>query len=249
VTGLLIVNADDWGHRREVTDAILRCHRVGAITATTAMVHMEDTERAAALAGEARLPTGLHLNLTRPYTSRGAPSNVRERQARLAEHFAPRWRRFAYEPQVGRLVADCVRDQLEAFQCTYGIAPDHVDGHHHIQAVPTVFFSPGLAGVRRLRPAHTFVRGERRMVNRLAHGALNAMIRRRFDTPHRFISLRDLHPDLGGRGVIVGLADAATTSVEVMVHPGRNDEQAVLLRRDWAMALARYRTGSYEHLK
>jgi predicted glycoside hydrolase/deacetylase ChbG (UPF0249 family) len=57
------VNADDWGGYPEMTDATLRCFQAGAISSTTAMVYMRDSERAAELARASGIPTGLHLNL------------------------------------------------------------------------------------------------------------------------------------------------------------------------------------------
>lgn len=79
--GLLVVNADDWGGFREGTDAIEDCFAIGAISSTTAMVHMADSRRAAELALERARPTGLHLNLTQPYDAPTVPAPVRERQS------------------------------------------------------------------------------------------------------------------------------------------------------------------------
>jgi YdjC-like protein len=82
---VLIVNADDLGCAVSATDAILTCHREGAITSATAMVYMEDSDRAARLAVDQRLPVGLHINLTTPFTDRSVPYTVRERQARMID--------------------------------------------------------------------------------------------------------------------------------------------------------------------
>jgi predicted glycoside hydrolase/deacetylase ChbG (UPF0249 family) len=46
--GLLIVNADDFGLRPDVTDAIIDVYRAARITSATAMVYMQDGARAAA---------------------------------------------------------------------------------------------------------------------------------------------------------------------------------------------------------
>src|SRR5579863_5715924 len=63
-TGLLIINADDWGVNREATDRTLDCVLRKTVSSASAMVFMEDSERAAQLALEAGVDTGLHLNLT-----------------------------------------------------------------------------------------------------------------------------------------------------------------------------------------
>src|SRR5437762_3797838 len=49
-TGLLIVNADDWGRDLYTTGRILDCCARGVVSSVSAMVFMEDSERAAAMA-------------------------------------------------------------------------------------------------------------------------------------------------------------------------------------------------------
>src|ERR1700710_640786 len=50
MSGLLIVNADDWGGERRSTEAIQEAFDAGRVTSTTAMVYMEDSGRAAEIA-------------------------------------------------------------------------------------------------------------------------------------------------------------------------------------------------------
>ncbi|PYL02866.1 MAG: chitooligosaccharide deacetylase, partial [Verrucomicrobia bacterium] len=66
---MLIINADDWGCSVAETDAALRCYKGGRITSVSAMVFMEDSERAAELAKENELDVGLHLNFTDKFTA------------------------------------------------------------------------------------------------------------------------------------------------------------------------------------
>ena len=46
----VIVNADDWGRDNATTDRCLDCFLLGAVSSVSAMVFMEDSERAAHLA-------------------------------------------------------------------------------------------------------------------------------------------------------------------------------------------------------
>ena len=93
MTGLLIVNADDWGADAAGTERIERAFAAGAITSTTAMVHMSGSAAGAGLAAERGRPTGLHLNLTEPFDGPGVPPAVRERQRRACALLAPLPRR------------------------------------------------------------------------------------------------------------------------------------------------------------
>ena len=67
---MLIVNADDWGGWKSATDAALACYKAGRINSVSAMVFMEDSERAAELAQADGLDVGLHLNFTTPFETR-----------------------------------------------------------------------------------------------------------------------------------------------------------------------------------
>src|SRR5580704_8891452 len=64
--GLLILNADDWGRDRETTERIFDCVRRGTVSSVSAMVFMQDSERAAGIAREANVDAGLHMNFTTP---------------------------------------------------------------------------------------------------------------------------------------------------------------------------------------
>jgi chitin disaccharide deacetylase len=248
---MLIVNADDWGLREEVTDAILTCWRAGAISAASGMTLMADSRRAAALAAESRLPLGLHLNLTTPFTGKDVASDRRLRQGRACEYFAgPRRRRFVFDPRARPLLERCVSDQIEGFTEEYGAAPAHADGHEHIHVCPTVFSTRTLGSLRSLRAAHSFPRGRSSYPKRLHRAALNWCVRRRFDAV-RFLSLRDLHPDLGGSGLDRELKAAGEggRDVELMVHPAWDDERRVLLSTGWRETLSRLELGSHADLR
>ncbi|MGA1979126.1 MAG: ChbG/HpnK family deacetylase [Sedimentisphaerales bacterium] len=61
----LIVNADDFGFTKAITDAIIDCHSNGIVTSTTLMSNMPFAEYAASKAKDfPELSVGLHLNLT-----------------------------------------------------------------------------------------------------------------------------------------------------------------------------------------
>ena len=73
---MLIINADDWGRSAAETDAALRCYKAGRVTSVSAMVFMEDSERAAELAKENELDVGLHLNFAEPFTGSNHPAEA-----------------------------------------------------------------------------------------------------------------------------------------------------------------------------
>jgi chitin disaccharide deacetylase len=249
--GLLIVNADDLGRTQQETDAIVACWRAGRVSSATHMVWMDDSSRAAGLASEAGLPTGLHLNLARNYTAADAPAGARERQARLVRHLRvgeSRVRPLVYDPRLRGTVNDVIADQLAAFRALYGREPTHVDGHHHSHLVPNAVLSRSLARGTRMRRAFTFLPGERAAPSRALRRARNALVAGRFQTTDWLFDLRELHPALGGSGLDDKLELARSASVEVMAHPGLADEYELLMGEEWRLALEGLRRGSFAAL-
>jgi predicted glycoside hydrolase/deacetylase ChbG (UPF0249 family) len=245
---MLIVNADDWGLRSEVTDAIMECWESGAITSASAMVHMADSARAFDLAAGRELPLGLHLNLTTPFTAADVEPDRLMRQRRAVAYFAAsNRRRIVFDLLARGLLDACVSDQLDAFAESRGTAAAHADGHQHVQVCPTVLSTRSLGRVESLRRAHSFVAGRRSSAKRAYRGVVNLLVRGRFRSMP-FVSLRDLHPALGGVGLdgLVRLARAA--DVEVMVHPAWEDEREVLLSSAWRQLLEELPTGSHADL-
>ena len=165
--GLLVVNADDWGAEWATTDAILSCFQAGAISSATAMVFMDDSHRAAALARAHGLPVGLHLNLTMTYTDTQSSALAKEQQARLAELYATASRPHrSLHPLALHLVRDCVEDQLQEFHRIYGGPPTHIDGHDHAHLSTNVLLSRALPRGIRLRRAQNWPRARLKPSNR-----------------------------------------------------------------------------------
>jgi chitin disaccharide deacetylase len=249
---LLIVNADDWGGIREATDAIDGCFDAGAISSATAMVHMPDSRRAADVARERGRPVGLHLNLTHAFESAEVPPAVRERQRRACAHFADlnrrRWR-LSPDVRVHRLVADCIRDQLEEFWERYGREPTHVDSHHHVHVCFDVLVSRAMTSGCRVRqtlspaPSAAHV-GPARLARRAKH----ELLARRFVTTARFWRPSELHGGEGAVAIAQAAACALEHPVEVMVHPSFQADLAVLRSDAWLEALRGAPLGPYSSL-
>jgi hypothetical protein len=64
----VFVNADDWGMDVDTTNRSLDCALQGTISSVSAMVFMEDSERAALLAQQHKVEAGIHLNFTKTFS-------------------------------------------------------------------------------------------------------------------------------------------------------------------------------------
>ena len=237
---MLIVNADDFGVSPSASDPTILLFAQGALSSASAMVGMRDTARAASLARECGLPTGLHLNLTLPFAEPTVPAPARERQRRLTEAFGREsWRERGGRDPDGRLIADAIEDQLERFRDAFG-EPTHLDGHHHVHVHPAVLeqLPPELLTRPILSvPARACAERSARVRDRPGRAA----------GPDLCFALGHVHPALGGDG-LQALEHARERSLEIMAHPQQERERLALESAAWRQALAALRVGSYADL-
>jgi len=152
----LIINADDYGLSRGITEGILLTHRKGLLTSASLMVNQPATEYAVRKAPEApQLGIGIHLNLTE-----GKPVLPKERVPTLVnpagEFPGPaemgrrllRWRASTAEIEAE------FRAQIRLMK-SLGLVPTHADSHHRIHMYPAAaraFFKAVTSeGIRRAR--------------------------------------------------------------------------------------------------
>jgi predicted glycoside hydrolase/deacetylase ChbG (UPF0249 family) len=247
--GVLIVNADDLGLDEANTDAILECFRAEAISSATAMVWMEDSDRAAEIALRDGLPVGLHLNLIEPFSAAEVPEPVAATQRRVADRLrtggvgAQLYHR-AWAADFERAIAD----QLSRFRELYGREPTHVDGHQHSHLAFNALLSRALGSVRRCRRPANRTPYESPGHKRAARAALSRLVRLRFVTTDWCFSAHALDPGLGGAGLDDVLERSSLGSIELFVHPGYPRELARLRSADWRERLGGRKLGTYEDL-
>jgi glycosyltransferase involved in cell wall biosynthesis/predicted glycoside hydrolase/deacetylase ChbG (UPF0249 family) len=223
---IVILNADDWGWNVEATNRILECIRRESVSSVSAMVFMEASERAAALAREFNVDAGLHLNFTTPFSGRLVPPPLLEHQARITSFLrSHRYSPILFEPTLMNSFDYVVRRQYEEYERNYGAAPHRIDGHHHMHLCTNVLLqgllTPGVIVRRNL----SFAQGEKRRVNRWFRSVEDALLARRHRTTDYFFDLLPL--DIGRMKGICELA--RHHNVEIETHPARADEHRFLV--------------------
>ena len=154
----LIINADDFGWSRGITDGILLAHEEGVVTSTTLMANQVASEYALEQASRApQLGIGIHLRLCD-----GAPVLPSREVRSLVDQEGTFYsivelRRRLWQRKVLRAEIETeFRAQIRWLK-DRGVNPTHADSHHHIHVHPYVagpFCRALLAeGVRRARPA------------------------------------------------------------------------------------------------
>jgi predicted glycoside hydrolase/deacetylase ChbG (UPF0249 family) len=223
---LLIVNADDWGRDRDTTDRTLDCIRAGAVSSVSAMVYMDDSRRAADLARQGGIDTGLHLNFTTPFTGTRVPAQLRDAQERVARFL--RRGRFAsvmFHPGLAPCFTRVANAQLEEFERCYGAPPARIDGHHHMHLCSNVLLARLLPAGTVVRRNFSFAPGEKSILNRGYRGLVDRLLARRHSMTDFLFSLPPLEPASRLERIFALARDYV---VEVETHPVRPDEYRFL---------------------
>ncbi len=224
--GLLIINADDWGRDRETTERTLDCVFRGAVSSVSAMVFMEDSERAAAIAREQGIEAALHLNFTTPFSAPGCPTRLVERQRELVAYLRRHpLARAVFHPGLVRSFEYVVTVQLDEFRRLYRSDPERIDGHHHMHLCANVLFQRLLPPGTIVRRYFSFEPGEKRFRNSLYRQFTRLMLARRHRTTDSFFSLSPLEPPARLQRIF---SLASKYVVEVETHPINPDEYGFL---------------------
>ena len=228
----LIVNADDWGRDVFTTDRILDCLLHGAISSASAMVFMEDSARAADLARQYGVDTGLHLNLTLPFSARPRLDRLMEYQEQIgrflsSHRFAP----ILYHRRLVSLFEYVVKAQIEEYERLYGVPVGRIDGHHHMHLARNVLVQELLPEGIIVRRNLTFRKGEKGYFNRIYRHRQDAALARRHRMADFFFDLHPVEP-LERLKEICSLAGGC--NIEIETHPIRDAEYKFLVNCELA---------------
>jgi predicted glycoside hydrolase/deacetylase ChbG (UPF0249 family) len=245
-SGALIVNADDWGRDTANTDRILDCYRVGAIWSVSAMVFMQDSERAAQIALELGIDAGLHLNFTSPFSAPGVSSELLVHHERVAAYLRRcRINQAFFHPGLMRSFDYVVAAQLEEYAHLYGAPPTRLDGHHHMHLCANVLFGALMPAGTMVRRNFSFGPKEKGFLNRRYRQFVDERLARRHRLTDFFFSLAPLEPVDRLQNI---LALSHESTVELETHPGVPEEYRFLtgdefLRRIRDLPLATHYAG------
>ena len=222
----VIVNADDWGRDNATTDRCLDCFLLGAVSSVSAMVFMEDSERAADLARHHGVDAGIHLNFTLPFSAAHCPARLKQHQERLSRllsshRFAP----VLYHPFAAASFEYVVKAQLEEYERLYGAAARRVDGHHHMHLCTNVLMQELLPDGIIVRRNLSFARGEKGFFNRFYRHQQDRRLARRHRIADFFFDLQPLEPRRRLEEIF-NLSERF--DIEVETHPIHDEEYRFL---------------------
>ena len=232
---LLVVNADDYGYFRCVSQGILKSAEQGIVTATGVLANAPRfDEHAARLRDASTLDAGIHLNLTA-----GDPLTraMRSKLSRWGGRFAGKFP-MAMAVLARTLRVDDVRCEWQAQieRCrASGLQPVFLNSHEHIHMLPALFsLTCALArdhGIPHVRYATSQLGASRGAAPLLRHAIMTTLAtvnRRHLGTePIRFLGM-----EASGRldrmyleRIVPRLCTGEV--YELMCHPGHFDENEV----------------------
>jgi chitin disaccharide deacetylase len=240
---MLIINADDWGRSRPETDAACKCWTAGRIQAVTAMVFMEDSERAAELGKAYGLDVGLHLNLNQTFTGGARSSVVDGTHAQIVRFMARgKYAQLLYNPFMREALRCTYQAQADEFTRLYGRQPSHLDGHQHRHLCTNMLLDGLIPAGQRVRRSFSFWPGEKGSLNRAYRRWVDERLARRYRLTDYFFSLaRCLQT--GSLERVFRLASGA--EVELMTHPVKASEYEYLTGEQHLQALSSVPIGTF----
>jgi chitin disaccharide deacetylase len=240
---MLIINADDWGRSVGETDAALRCYKGGRITSVSAMVFMEDSERAAGLAKENELDVGLHLNFTDKFTSNQQPRALANYHHKIVRFLrGNKYSQLLYNPFLRKEFVWSYEAQSEEFERLYSKPPSHVDGHHHMHLCANLLLSNVIPAGIKMRRNFSFWRGEKSLLNRIYRSLVDRWLARKYQLPDYFF---DLTQCIQHKSLDRVAASAKSSNVELMTHPIVQAEEEYLMSDECRELLQRLEVGSF----
>ncbi len=240
---MLIINADDWGRSRGETDAALQCYDKGRITSASAMVFMEDSERAADIAKQNQVDVGLHLNFSEQFSGSLVDARLEDYHRRTVRFLKrTKYSQLIYNPLLQKAFAYSYEAQTEEFGRLFGKSPSHIDGHHHMHLCANLLFSKLIPVGTSMRRNFSFWPGEKSALNRAYRRLVDAWLARRYRLADYF---SDLTQSITEKKLDRVMALAKSSNVELMTHPTVPSESAFLMSDEFAAILQDIETGTY----
>jgi hypothetical protein len=233
---MLTINADDLGHCVMATDRTMACFGANRINAASAMVFMEDSERAAALATDSGLDVGLHINFTESFTGPYVPLSLRRNHDRV-RHFlgANKYALVIYNPFLRSAFREVFAAQVEEFARLYSRPPSRFDGHQHMHLCSNMVFDDLLPAGATVRRNFSFIPGEKSFLNRYYRRLVDRRLATRYRIGDFFFALSQQRSMPQLRRIA---ALARSCDVELLVHPQVNAAFEILLSDEFAKIIS-----------
>ena len=133
----IIINADDFGLTKTISDEIIKVYKIGNLSSTSLMVNTPGRDYAINLAREnPDLGIGLHFNLTEGFALTGV-SSITNSEGK----FLDKMKLILYVILKKIDIKDVYKELKAQYEYIIkaGLIPSHIDSHQHIHMNPKIF--------------------------------------------------------------------------------------------------------------
>lgn len=249
---MIIINADDWGSDNSITDQILECIEWKQVDSVSAMVFMKDSKRAADIANERSIDTGLHLNFTLPFTS-NVPQKLRKSQGRIISFLKThKIAQVLYNPFIKDDFAYVYKKQVDEYTRLYQKKPLRIDGHNHMHLCANMLWGKLIPADTFVRRNYSFLKNEKTFFNRIYRAVIDSVIKRRYICTDYFfhiqqcVNKRYSENNNPKNSKIFRLANKSLT--EILVHPNQEIDNKIINSRYFQELLTGIQRSSFREI-
>lgn len=244
---MVIITADDFGKTRHATDSIMTCFSKGRIMSASAMVFMEDSERAAGMAIQSSIEIGLHINFTMPFSAPNVSKKIAGHHEKIISYLTrKKLSQVIYNPFLSSSFRYLFQSQKEEFVRLYGRSPAFYNGHHHMHLCANMLLGRMLEKGERVRRTFTFDRGEKSVVNRIYRYMLDRYVSSRYISTDCFYSILPIKDGKRHQHI---LDRSRSGCIEIEVHPENAEELQFLLSERFQNLLNQVTLGTFQSIQ
>lgn len=223
---MVVINADDWGSETTITNRILDCVECKKVDSVSAMVFMKDSRRAAELAIEKGIDTGLHLNFTLSFTAE-VPGRLLKFQSSIISFLKKhKLAQVLYNPFIKNEFAYVYQKQVEEYSRLYKKEPSRIDGHNHMHLCANVIWGQLIPQNTFVRRNYSFLKNEKNFWNKKYRAVIDSIIRKRYHCTDYFFHIQQFVKSSLIKEKIKNLLKNSIS--EVLVHPNQEIDYNIL---------------------
>lgn len=243
---MLIINADDWGRSSTETDVIVKFFKDQRITSVSAMVYMDDSERAARIAIDTQIDVGLHLNFSQPFALKSGNSRLYEYHERIINFLTKsKYALIFYNSRLKKEFHYVYQAQFDEFVRLYGKLPSHINGHHHYHLCTNMLIDRIIPSKQKVRRSFSFWPGMQNLLKRGYRRLVDYWLTNYYIVTDYFIALPYF---INFKNSINTPEISNGITIELMTHPFHKMDYDYLMSKDYQHFISNIEKGTYSDL-
>ncbi|MDG5814874.1 ChbG/HpnK family deacetylase [Chitinispirillales bacterium ANBcel5] len=247
---MLYINADDWGASETTTNLIQECIDRNVVDSISAMVFMNDSERAADKVLSSGLAAALHINFTTPFNGYSGAGRLIESQQKIVNYLrSSKIAPYIYNPLLKNEFEYVFNAQCEEYFKLYQCVPGRIDGHNHMHLCANMLISDLLPHNIWVRRNNSFFKGEKNKLNKGYRFMIDKLLQKRYLCSDYFFHIQQISNKTGHNRLeklqnIISLSKEYT--VELLAHPHQKNDWDYLNCSEFKEAIQEAPRGNFD---